>query len=336
MLTDRKLAVILPGASEEEKNVNASALKIVKTERIGCFNPTKGRPITIKFAYKSNVDWVLSCKKNLNKGIFVDKQYSDETECKQKHLRPILAAAHRLEEYRGKCKLAGTDLIIKGKKYNWNNLDDLPQNLSTHTVSSRGDASYYGFLGELNPLSNFYPAPFIHVHYSTSEQYIQTRKADYCGDVETKQQSMQAKTALKCKSLGKEIKNCNIKKWNSVAAEKCYPGILSKFQLNAGIASFLKNTGSKTLVECCYDEVWGNGIPLSNPNCINPFEYKSQMILGSMLEQVRETLLHPNNNVNKENSNPHSEDLIASHLDEPSLTCLTPTATLHVETNIPT
>ena len=175
MLVDRELAVILPGASEEEKIANANALKIFKTERIGRFDPTKGRPIAIKFAYKSNADWVLSCKKKLNKGIFVDKQYSDETEYERKHLRPILAAAHWLEEYHGKCKLAGTDLIIKGKKYNWNNLDNIPQNLSTHTVSSRQDASYYGFFGELNPLSNFYPAPFIHdgVHYSTSKQYIQ-------------------------------------------------------------------------------------------------------------------------------------------------------------------
>ena len=102
---------------------------------------------------------------------------------------------------------------------------------------------------------------------------------------------MQAKSALKCKSLGKEIKNCDSEKWNQVAAEKCFPGILSKFQQNVGIASFLKNTGTKTILECCYDEVWGNGIPLSNPDCINTKKYKSQGILGSMLEQVRETLL---------------------------------------------
>ena len=123
-------------------------------------------------------------------------------------------------------------MVIRGKKYNWNNLKELPQNLSTHTVSSRQDASYYGF----------YPAPFIHdgIHYSTSEQYIQARKAEFCGDMETKKQIMQAATALKCKTLGKEIQNCDNDKWNQVASEKCFPGILSKFQQNAGIASFLK------------------------------------------------------------------------------------------------
>ena len=241
ILIDKELSVITPGENDEERLANANAIKIVKTERIGRYNPSKGRPISIKFAYKSDADWLLSSRKNLNKGIFVDKQYSDKTEYERKQLRPILSAACRLKEYCCRCKLEGTDLVIHGKKYNWNNLEELLQNLSTHTVSSRQDASYYGFFGELNPLSNFYPAPFIHdgIHYSTSEQYIQARK-EFCGDTETKKQIMQAATALKCKTLGKEIQNCDNDKWNRVASEKCFPGILSKFQQNAGIASFLK------------------------------------------------------------------------------------------------
>ena len=220
MLVDKELSVIAPGENEEERLANANAIKIVKTERIGHFNPTKGRPIAIKFTFKSDADWVLSCRKNLNKGIFVDKQYSDETEYERKCLRPILSAACRVKGYHGGCKLEGTDLVIHGKS----NLEELPQNLSTHTVSSRQDASYFGFFGELNPLSNFYPAPFIHegIHYSTNEQYIQARRVDFCGDVDTKQQIMQAKIALKCKSLGKEIKNCDSDMWNQVAAEPCF------------------------------------------------------------------------------------------------------------------
>ena len=194
---------------------------------------------------------------------------------------------------------------------------------------------YFGFFGELNPLSNFYPAPFIHegIHYSTSEQYIQARKADFCGDVDTKQQIMQAKTALKCKSLGKEIKNCDNEKWNQVAAEQCFPGILSKFQQNAGIASFLRNTSTKTILECCYDEVWGNGIPLSNPDCINPKKYKSQGILGSMLEQVREILLGLTTNPNKENMIPGSMPLNPSQASDAPLQTHSTVSALPMETS---
>ena len=66
-----------------------------------------------------------------------------------------MTAARKIKEYRGRCKMKGTDLVIRGKRYSWNNLHDLPQNISTHTVSSQQDSQHYGFFGELNPLSTF-------------------------------------------------------------------------------------------------------------------------------------------------------------------------------------
>ena len=80
MLIDKELSITAPGESDEERLANANAIKIVKTKRIGRYNPSKGRPISIKFAFKSDADWLLSSRKNLNKGIFVDKQYNDKTE----------------------------------------------------------------------------------------------------------------------------------------------------------------------------------------------------------------------------------------------------------------
>ena len=244
------------------------------------------------------MEWLLSCRKDLKKGIYVEKQYSEEAEYQRKRLRPILAAARKLEEYHGKCTMDGTSVKINGKKYNWNNLHELPENLSPHVVSSQQDADYYGFFGEMNPLSNFHPAPFFHngVQYETSEQYIQARKAEFCGDEEIKSEILSTKSALRCKQLGKEVRNCDTNQWNAVAAEHCYPGILSKFQQNPGLASFLKNTGNKTIIECCYDNVWGCGKPLSNPDCIRPTVNSKQGILGEILERVREELLHPSPN----------------------------------------
>ena len=139
---------------------------------------------------------------------------------------------------------------------------------------------------------------------------------------------MQAKTALKCKHLGKEIKNCDSAKWNTAAAKECYPGILSKFQQNVGIASYLKNTGTKTLLECSYDDVWGNGIPLSNPKCINPAKYKHQGILGSMLEQVRDHLLNSADTVPTATTCPSP-----NRSSESSMPPVPSASALHVETN---
>ena len=70
---------------------------------------------------------VLKNKKKLSGGIFVDRLYSTEMEKERKRLRPILSAARRLEEYCGKCKMEGADLIIRGKWYSFENLSELPQ-----------------------------------------------------------------------------------------------------------------------------------------------------------------------------------------------------------------
>ena len=101
---------------------------------------------------------------------------------------------------------------------------------------------------------------------------------------------MGAKTAVRCKILGKEVSNYDITKWNSEAENICYVGILSKFQQNTWLANFLRSTGNRTILECCYDNVWGNGFPLTDPDCINPDKYSKQGIMGSILECVRDEL----------------------------------------------
>ena len=82
------------------------------------------------------------------------------------------------------------------------------------------------------------------------------------------------------------MKDCNITEWNKNAKTLCFPGLLSKFEQNPGLAAFLKNTRNKTLVECCWDDVWGNGKPLSDPECIDGTKFDHQGILGEMLEEI--------------------------------------------------
>ena len=69
--------------------------------------------------------------------------------------------------------------------------------LAPHVVSSRQDANFYGFFSELNPLSNFHPAPFHHENreYINSEQLIQAKKAEFSGDQEKLKQIMCAKNS---------------------------------------------------------------------------------------------------------------------------------------------
>ena len=52
------------------------------------------------------------------------------------------------------------------------------------------------------------------------------------------------------------------------------------------LSELIGYTGDKTLLECCYDTVWGNGIPLSSPDCIKTNKCKHQGIQGEMLEEI--------------------------------------------------
>ena len=223
------------------------------------------------------------------------------------HLRPILSAARRLEEYRGRCKMEGTDVVIRGKHYSFGNLFELPQNLSLDKVSSRQDAMHYGFFGEFNPLSNFHPAVFTcnGVKYQHTEQFIQARKAEFCNDEESFHMIMATSSPSKCKEYGRSVKNCNTNEWNNKAKELCFPGILCKFQQNPGLGAFLKSTGNRVLLECCYDTIWGNGFPLSDPDCIVTGKYQKQGIQGEMLQEVRDIL--------SSSINPHANPFVCGN-----------------------
>ena len=65
------------------------------------------------------------------------------------------------------------------------------------------------------------------------------------------------------------ITNFNKREWSRVAEELCYPGIREKFFQNPGLMAVLLNTGTKKLVESSYNDLWGTGIPMSNPNALD-------------------------------------------------------------------
>ena len=170
-------------------------------------------------------------------------------------LRPILTAAHKSENYKEKCQMDGTTLVIKARNYNMNNLHTLPLEINGFHTTSKIDSekNVIGFFGELNPLSNFHPAPFkINGQaYHSSEQYIQHQKCLVFGDKEAADSVLKAETTIDCKNIGRDIKNFERERWKQNAKARCLPGILAKFEQNPLLSELLKSTGNKTIVESC-------------------------------------------------------------------------------------
>ena len=164
------------------------------------------------------------------------------------------------------------DLVIKGKKYNRKTLTNLPEDLNTYSLLSTENDNTISFFGELNPLSNFYMAPFVYNNseYLCSKQLIQHQKAKLFGDTEIASKILDATDAVTCKCLSKDINNFDMAKWKDEAKLHCEERIKAKFMQNVPLHAYLLNTKNKKIVECSADKLWGNGIQLKEEDCLNP------------------------------------------------------------------
>ena len=178
-------------------------------------------------------------------------------------------------------------MVLKGRTYNINTLNQLPEELNVFKVTSKENENTIGFFGEINPLSNFYPSSFVHegVQYISSEQLIQANKAKLFGDTDTYNEILCCTSSLECKNLSKQIRNVD----ERTHLNTCLPGIRAKFYQNTNVMDTLLNkTGMKRIVECASDRLWGTGMPLGDPECLNPTKWISQGIMGQILEYIRE------------------------------------------------
>ena len=176
-----------------------------------------------------------------------------------------------------------------------NTLNQLPEELNVFKVTTRENEHTVGFFGEINPLSNFYPSAFTvdGVHYISSEQFIQSSKAKFFGDMDMYNQIMGCTTSLECKTLSRQIKNVDVNRWKEVACSVCKSGIRAKFQQNlVAMDTLLHKTGQKQIAECPADRLWGMGLPLGDPACLDTSKWISQGIMGQILESISDEALH--------------------------------------------
>ena len=285
------LSTIMQGETEEEKVNAAKNLTFQRGRRIGRYSKNRPRPISVELTIKQDAEFILENRFDLPRGIYVDREYPIDVERKQKTLLPVLWVAKRLSNFKKQSRLEDDKLVLKGRTYNVNTLNQLPEELNVFRVTSKENENTIGFFGEINPLSNFYPSSFTHdgVQYISSEQLIQANKAKLFRDTETYNEILCCTTSLECKNLSKQIRNVDERKWEEEALNACLPGIRAKFYQNTNVMDTLLNkTGMKRIVECTSDRLWGTGVPLGDPDCLDPTKWISQGILGQILECIHE------------------------------------------------
>ena len=240
----KAIANTMEGDDFEAKKTLAGQTSMDSVEPVGKFNPMRPRPVKVKFPEKNDVDHLFKNRKELPRGVFIDKEYSRSTEKERRLLRPVLNAARRLEKYKGRCRLEGPNLVVEGKHYHCQNLHTLPADLDPVAATSKSNETVIGFFGELHPFSNFHPCKFSYegVDYNSSEQFIQAKKAEYFEDNIARECILTAEDAHDCKEIARDINNFDKREWGAVADHLCEPGISQKFLQNRTLMTSLLKT----------------------------------------------------------------------------------------------
>ena len=71
----------------------------------------------------------------------------------------------------------------------------------------------------------------------------------------------------------------------------CESGIKCKFDQNPDLKTVLLKTKNKTIVECSVDEIWGTGVPITDPQALKHNRWINQGILGEILEEICENYI---------------------------------------------
>ena len=144
----------------------------------GRYNQQRARPISVTFTHHKDLQELLANWKYLPTGISVSREFGEHTENGRKFLKPILRVAKSKIGYHKRCHLEGDQLVIKGKYYTMDNIEELPEDISGFKITSKEDDDTVGFFGELNLLSNFHRSYFMvdNQWFNCTEQYIQYKK----------------------------------------------------------------------------------------------------------------------------------------------------------------
>ena len=286
----RELSNLLNDENAEDRYDAARCLVIRRCKRLGRYNRDRPRPFSIEFVHHEDVQFIMENRGYLSEGVFVNREFSPEIERKRRTMLPILRAARHIESYKKQIRLEKDKVVIKGKDYDMSNIHDLPEDLNAFKVTSKENEYVVGYFGELNPMSNFFPAPFTleGQNYISSEQYIQASKAKLFNDLDVYNQIMGCKNSADCKDFSRKIRGVDNVKWDKVAADLCRPGIREKFVQNPILLEILvKHTGTKRIVECAKDRLWGTGTPLSQEDCLDSDRWITPGIMGKILEEIR-------------------------------------------------
>lgn len=139
--------------------------------------------------------------------------------------------------------------------------------------------------------SQWYGAPFIvdGQCYPTAEHFMMAEKAALFGDNATRKLVLQAPNPGAAKAFGRQVRGFEEAAWLENRFSIVTRANEAKFAQNPELGAFLKQTGSRVLVEASpVDRIWGIGLAQDDEKANNPNLWRGLNLLGFALMRVRD------------------------------------------------
>ena len=159
---------------------------------------------------------------------------------------------------------------------------------------SRESNEAFCFMSKRSPLSNFntdYPITIKNETYSCNEMYIQEQKALLFGDFGRASLIREAKEPNVMKDLGKKVTGYVDHIWKAKAEDITMTCNRAKVYQHEAIQAYLLKTGNKKIGEGTVDRLFGIGVHISSPLCLNHQEWPGKNLMGNILMELRSELL---------------------------------------------
>lgn len=147
---------------------------------------------------------------------------------------------------------------------------------------------------EYGCFSNWYRAEFQYAGktFANSEQFMMYHKVLMFRKYNIADEIMNTSDPAKCKKLASQkFPEFDPKLWGKTCYTIVKRGVRAKFQQNVDILQILLGTGNALIAECSpYDNKWGIGIDIADPDRFQTKLWTGKNYLGRILMEVREEL----------------------------------------------
>jgi ribA/ribD-fused uncharacterized protein len=299
----RKHNLLLHGVKEDQAPIITTVRRILGSmgipepnnimiddaHRLGQMSKTRNRPIIFRLILKSDRNLIWDARRNLKgSDIFISEDLPEVYQRQRNLLKPVLMAAKSSGK---KAIFVANKLLIDGKLYSVEQMQDLPQELNPERGCIIENNNTICFFGRYTPLSNFHMCNFSlnGRTYNCIEQFLQTRKAEILGHEVAAQKILSAVDPIDQKQLARTIKDTQ-GEWKKVAKREVKQALTAKFAQNPELLQYLLNTGNKRLAEASSDYDWGTGLTLRNSHSLDKNQWQGKNWLGELLMVTRQEL----------------------------------------------